>query len=105
MTVGITAPLIAAGAASFKMASDVEESINKVEVAFQKKTQTRYMHGQKPPCNRTGRQAYGRWFFGDGSWENHQSRQNINGTQVRPSFKKYIAQTTALRLFRVKPIA
>ena len=36
MTVGVTAPLIAAGAASFKMASDVEESINKVEVAFQK---------------------------------------------------------------------
>lgn len=32
MTVGVTAPLIAAGAASFKMASDVEESINKVEV-------------------------------------------------------------------------
>jgi len=36
MTVGVTAPLIAAGAASFKMASDVEEAVNKVEVAFQK---------------------------------------------------------------------
>lgn len=36
MTVGVTAPILAAGAASFKMASDVAESANKVEVAFQK---------------------------------------------------------------------
>ncbi len=36
MTVGVTAPILAAGAASFKMASDVAESVNKVEVAFQK---------------------------------------------------------------------
>ena len=35
LTAAITAPLIAAGAASFKFASDMEESINKVEVAFQ----------------------------------------------------------------------
>ena len=35
LTTAITAPLIAAGAASFKFASDMEESINKVEVAFQ----------------------------------------------------------------------
>lgn len=36
MTVGVTAPILAAGAASFKMASDVAEAVNKVEVAFQK---------------------------------------------------------------------
>lgn len=36
MTMGVTAPILAAGAASFKMASDVAESVNKVEVAFQK---------------------------------------------------------------------
>lgn len=35
LTTAITAPLIAAGAASFKFASDMEESINKVDVAFQ----------------------------------------------------------------------
>lgn len=33
---GVTIPLTAAGIASFKMASDVNESINKVEVAFKK---------------------------------------------------------------------
>lgn len=36
MTMGVTAPILAAGAASFKMASDVAEGVNKVEVAFQK---------------------------------------------------------------------
>ena len=35
LTTAITAPLIAAGAASFKFASDMEESINKVDIAFQ----------------------------------------------------------------------
>lgn len=34
LTVGLTAPVVAAGAASVKMASDMDESINKVEVAF-----------------------------------------------------------------------
>lgn len=34
LTVGVTAPLVAAGAASVKMASDMEEAVNKVEVAF-----------------------------------------------------------------------
>lgn len=34
MTIGITAPLVAAGTAAFKMASDFNESKNKVEVAF-----------------------------------------------------------------------
>ena len=34
LTVGLTAPIVAAGAASVKMASDMDESINKVEVAF-----------------------------------------------------------------------
>ena len=34
MTVGVTAPIVAAGAASFKLASDLSESINKVDVAF-----------------------------------------------------------------------
>lgn len=34
LTLGITAPVLAAGAASFKMASDYEESLNKVRVAF-----------------------------------------------------------------------
>ena len=34
MTIGVTAPLIAAGAAAFKMASDFNESQNKVDVAF-----------------------------------------------------------------------
>lgn len=34
LSIGITAPLAAAGFASFKFASDMEESINKVEVAF-----------------------------------------------------------------------
>ena len=35
LTTAITAPLIAAGVASFKFASDMDESINKVDVAFQ----------------------------------------------------------------------
>jgi hypothetical protein len=35
-TVGVSMPLIAVGAASFKLASDTEESINKVNVAFGK---------------------------------------------------------------------
>ena len=35
LTVGLTAPILAAGAASFKLASDINESMNKVEVAFQ----------------------------------------------------------------------
>ena len=34
MTIGLTLPIAAIGAKAFKMASDVEESINKVEVAF-----------------------------------------------------------------------
>lgn len=34
LTLGVTAPLVAAGAASFKMAADMDESINKVDVAF-----------------------------------------------------------------------
>ena len=34
LTLGITAPLALAGAGAFKMASDVEESLNKVRVAF-----------------------------------------------------------------------
>lgn len=34
MTLGITLPLVAAGAAAFKMASDFNESQNKIEVAF-----------------------------------------------------------------------
>jgi len=34
MTMGITAPILAAGAAAFKMASDFDESLNKVDVAF-----------------------------------------------------------------------
>lgn len=35
LTVGLTAPLAAAGAASVKYASDTEEAVNKVEVAFE----------------------------------------------------------------------
>lgn len=35
LTVGLTAPLAAAGAASVKYASDTEEAMNKVEVAFE----------------------------------------------------------------------
>lgn len=34
LTLGVTAPLVAAGTASFKMASDMEEAINKVDVSF-----------------------------------------------------------------------
>lgn len=34
LSVGVTAPIVAAGAASVKMASDMDESINKVDVAF-----------------------------------------------------------------------
>lgn len=34
LTFGVTMPIVGAGAASFKMASDFEESMNKVEVAF-----------------------------------------------------------------------
>lgn len=34
LTLGVTAPVLAAGAAAFKMASDYEESLNKVRVAF-----------------------------------------------------------------------
>ncbi len=34
LSVGVTAPIIAAGAASIKMASDMDEAINKVDVAF-----------------------------------------------------------------------
>lgn len=34
LSVGLTTPLVAAGAASFKFASDMEESLNKVDVAF-----------------------------------------------------------------------
>ena len=34
MTIGITVPVLAAGAAAFKMASDYEESLNKVRVSF-----------------------------------------------------------------------
>lgn len=34
MTLGVTLPILAAGAAAFKMASDYNESLNKVEVAF-----------------------------------------------------------------------
>lgn len=34
LTLGVTAPLVAAGAAAFKMASDFNESQNKVDVAF-----------------------------------------------------------------------
>ena len=34
MTLGVTAPLVAAGAASVKMAADMNESINKVDVSF-----------------------------------------------------------------------
>lgn len=34
MTIGVTVPVLAAGAAAFKMASDYEESLNKVRVAF-----------------------------------------------------------------------
>ena len=62
MTVGITAPLIAAGAASFKMASDVEESINKVEVAFQKNADE-VQHGQKPPCHQSGLHKARHWIW------------------------------------------
>lgn len=36
MTMGITAPIVAAGAAAFKLASDMNESLNKVDVAFGK---------------------------------------------------------------------
>ena len=34
LTLGVTLPVLAAGAAAFKMASDYEESLNKVRVAF-----------------------------------------------------------------------
>ena len=34
LSVGVTAPIIAAGAASIKMASDMDESVNKVDVVF-----------------------------------------------------------------------
>jgi hypothetical protein len=34
MTLGVTVPVLAAGAAAFKMASDYEESLNKVRVSF-----------------------------------------------------------------------
>lgn len=34
LSVGITAPIVAAGAASVKMASDMDEAVNKVDVAF-----------------------------------------------------------------------
>ncbi len=34
LSVGVTAPIVAAGAASIKMASDMDEAINKVDVAF-----------------------------------------------------------------------
>ena len=34
LSIGVTAPIVAAGAASVKMASDMDEAINKVDVAF-----------------------------------------------------------------------
>ena len=34
LTLGLTAPIVAVGAASFKLASDMAESINKVDVSF-----------------------------------------------------------------------
>ena len=34
LSIGVTAPIVAAGAASIKMASDMDEAINKVDVAF-----------------------------------------------------------------------
>lgn len=34
LTLGLTTPILAAGAASFKLASDLDESLNKVRVAF-----------------------------------------------------------------------
>lgn len=40
MTVGITLPVIAAGGAMVKMASDMEETLNKVDVSFGKNSQT-----------------------------------------------------------------
>lgn len=40
LTVGITAPLLAAGGAALNMASDYEESLNKVDVAFGESSDT-----------------------------------------------------------------
>lgn len=39
-TVGVTLPIIAAGGAMIKLASDMQETMNKVEVSFGKNTQT-----------------------------------------------------------------
>lgn len=40
LTMSVTAPIVAAGAAAVKMASDYEESINKVDVAFRDSSDT-----------------------------------------------------------------
>ena len=40
LTVGITLPVVAAGGAMIKLASDMQETMNKVEVSFGKSTQT-----------------------------------------------------------------
>ena len=39
-TVGVTLPIVAAGGAMIKLASDMQETMNKVEVSFGKSTQT-----------------------------------------------------------------
>lgn len=40
LTVGVTLPIVAAGGAMIKLASDMQETMNKVEVSFGKSTQT-----------------------------------------------------------------
>lgn len=40
LTVGVTLPVVAAGGAMIKLASDMQETMNKVEVSFGKSTQT-----------------------------------------------------------------